>query len=215
MWVNAIWFWTRGLCACKPKLRVNRVRTKRKWLYGSDFKNTSVAPVSIPWSTLRKEFSFAVRCFNLFSHSCCFESIFQGTSVTVTSVTDFVAFMVGATTVSEIGQYAWSLTFCCYGDKAWTSWAIKVDRLSSLVLDFLKKWKSECGYLWFLAKWKGPIHHKAIFFLVFKVEYLGKILNPPPPPPPSNNKTENRNWVHDTAPVDSCSGLMLPPWFQA
>ena len=24
MWVNAIWFWTRGFCACKPKLRVNR-----------------------------------------------------------------------------------------------------------------------------------------------------------------------------------------------
>ena len=33
MWVNAIWFWTRGFRACKPKLRVNRVRTKRKWLY--------------------------------------------------------------------------------------------------------------------------------------------------------------------------------------
>ena len=33
MWVNAIWFWTRGFCACKPKLRVNRVCTKRKWLY--------------------------------------------------------------------------------------------------------------------------------------------------------------------------------------
>ena len=29
MWVNAIWFWT-DVCACKPKLRVNRVRTKRK-----------------------------------------------------------------------------------------------------------------------------------------------------------------------------------------
>ena len=33
MRVNAIWFWTRGFCACKPKLRVNRVRTKGKWLY--------------------------------------------------------------------------------------------------------------------------------------------------------------------------------------
>ena len=33
MWINAIWFWTRDFCACKPKLRVNRVRTKRKWLY--------------------------------------------------------------------------------------------------------------------------------------------------------------------------------------
>ena len=35
MWVNAIWFWTRDFCACKPKLRVNRVRTKQKWLYRS------------------------------------------------------------------------------------------------------------------------------------------------------------------------------------
>ena len=33
MWVNAIWFWTRGFRVCKLKLRVNQLRTKWKWLH--------------------------------------------------------------------------------------------------------------------------------------------------------------------------------------
>ena len=51
MWINAIWFLTRGFCACKPKIRVIRVRTKRKWLYSQCTTMHCYASLGVELST--------------------------------------------------------------------------------------------------------------------------------------------------------------------
>ena len=87
MWVNAIWFWTTGFCACKPKLRVNRVRTKLKWLYSTYANHDSSSKlVTFPrmqlwrpaWAGVRQLFSILNpissvewRLKNLFWHFAC------------------------------------------------------------------------------------------------------------------------------------------------
>ena len=68
MWVNAIWFWTRGFRACKPKLRVTRVRTKRKWLYCKLFAFMSPMQVlNLLWKEHKKNW----RKFMPYIYCCC------------------------------------------------------------------------------------------------------------------------------------------------